>query len=174
MQSPLCVRCIPPLNSSQPLIFDRPVIAPPLSSIPKSLGLALEKQHADEVEYAKLVEDNVPVAPVYSGLDGGMNTVFLARFPGKIIPLAIVLPPTGFGLPQLPPVPWADNDGPSASKFFGALFESKPASQMQVVSTNSTTEDRGGDSATTGSTATPTTRPTPQIEDRRHCEAEAQ
>jgi hypothetical protein len=27
-----------------------------------------------------------------SGLDGGMNKVFLARFPGKVIPLAKVLP----------------------------------------------------------------------------------
>src|SRR6202042_1527729 len=123
-----------PLNSSRPLVFDPTDGKCPVFVVnPKIARLALEKQHADEVEYAKLVEDNVPVAPVYSGLDGGMNTVFLARFPGKIIPLAIVLPPTGFGLPQLPPVPWADNDGSLASKFFGDLFESKPASQMQVV-----------------------------------------
>jgi murein L,D-transpeptidase YafK len=153
-----------PLNSSQPLIFDPTGNCPAFVVNPKIAGLALEKQHADEVEYAKLVEDNVPVAPVYSGLDGGMNTVFLARFPGKIIPLAIVLPPTGFGLPQLPPVPWADNDGSLASNFFGALFESKPASQMQVASTDPTTQDRGADSATTRSTAMPTTKPTPQIE----------
>jgi murein L,D-transpeptidase YafK len=154
-----------PLNSSRRLVFDPTDGKCPVFVVnPKIARLALEKQHADEVEYAKLVEDDVPVAPVYSGLDGGMNTVFLARFPGKIIPLAIVLPPTGFGLPQLPPVPWADNDGSLASKFFGDLFESKPASQMQVVSADSTTDDRGGDSATTGSTAKPTTRPTPQIE----------
>jgi murein L,D-transpeptidase YafK len=148
-----------PLNSSQPLVFDPTGKCPAFVVNPKIARLALEKQHADEVEYAKLVEDNVPVSPVYSGLDGGMNTVFLARFPGKIIPLAIVLPPTAFGLLQLPPIPWTDNDGSLASKFFGALFESKPASQMQVAST-----DRGADSATTGSNAALTTKPTPQIE----------
>ena len=153
-----------PLNSSQPLVFDPTGKCPAFVVNPKIARLALEKQHADEAEYAKLVENNVPVAPVYSGLDGGMNTVFLARFPGKIIPLAIVLPPTGIGLPQLPPVPWADNDGPSASKVFGALFELKRASQMQVASTNSTTQDGSADSATTGSTATPTTKPAPQQE----------
>jgi len=117
---------------------------------PKIARLASEKQHADEVEYAQLVQENVSVAPIYSGLDGGMNKVFLAQFPGRIIPLAIVLL-NGSQLPQLPPVPWADNDGSLASKFFGALFESKAASQAQVVSTDSATQERGADSATTGS-----------------------
>ena len=42
-----------------------------------------------------MVKDEVPVAPAYSGLDGGMNKVFLARYPDRIIPLARVLPPTG-------------------------------------------------------------------------------
>jgi len=70
-----------------------------------------------------------------------MNKVFLARFPGKIIPLAIVLPPTGPELPQLPPVPWADNDGALTSKFFGALIESRPASQAKVASNHSATNE---------------------------------
>jgi len=110
---------------------------------------------ADEVQYAQLVKANVSVAPIHSGLDGGMNKVFLARFPGRIISLAMVLP-NGSQLPQLPPVPWADNDGSLANKFFGALFESKPASQTLVASTNSTTPERGANSA-----ATTTTKPAP-------------
>jgi hypothetical protein len=108
-----------------------------------------------------LVKDNVSVAPIYSGLDGGMNKVFLARLPGRIIPLAMVLPTGDIDLPQLPPVPWADNDGSWANKFFGALFGSKPASPRQVASTGSATPERGANSATAGSTAASTTEPAP-------------
>jgi hypothetical protein len=50
-----------------------------------------------------------------------MNKVFLARFPGTVIPLAKVLPYAS-QLPQLPPIPWVDNDGSLASKLFGTLF----------------------------------------------------
>jgi len=139
-----------PPNSSKLLVFDPTGECPAFVINPKIARLASEKQHADEVEYAQLVQENVSVAPIYSGLDGGMNKVFLAQFPGRIIPLAIVLL-NGSQLPQLPPVPWADNDGSLASKFFGALFESKAASQAQVVSTDSATQERGADSATTGS-----------------------
>jgi hypothetical protein len=66
---------------------------PHLCRRPKIALLALKKQHADEVEYAQLVKDNVAVAPIYSDLDGGMNKVFLAQFPGSIIPLERVLRP---------------------------------------------------------------------------------
>jgi len=114
-------------NSSKPLVFDPTGKCPAFVVNPKIARRALEKQHADELEYAQFVAENVSVAPIYSGLDGGMNTVFLARFPGRIIPLAMVLP-NGSQLPQLPPVPWADNDSSLTSKFFGGLFGSKPAS----------------------------------------------
>jgi murein L,D-transpeptidase YafK len=125
-----------PPDSSKPLVFDPAGNCPTFVVNPKIARPALEKQHADELEYAQLVKDDVPVAPIYSGLDGGMNQVFLARLPGRIIPLAIVLPLTGaLDLPQLPPVPWAENNGSLASKFFGALFESKPASPKPVSAT---------------------------------------
>jgi murein L,D-transpeptidase YafK len=123
-------------NSSKPLVFDPTAKCPAFVVNPKIARRALEKQHADDLEYAQLVAENVSVAPIYSGLDGGMNKVFLARFPGRIIPLAMVLT-NGSQLPQLPPVPWADNDGSLPSRFFGALIKS--ASQAQVASTDSTT-----------------------------------
>ncbi len=131
-----------PPNSSQPLMFDPTGKCPAFVVNPKIARPALEKQHADEVEYEQLAKENLSVAPIYSGLDGGMNKALLARFPGRIIPLAMVLT-NGSQLPQLPPVPWADNDGSLANKFFGALFESKPASQTQVASTNSAMPERG-------------------------------
>jgi murein L,D-transpeptidase YafK len=113
-----------PSNSSKPLAFDATGECPAFVVNPKIARPALEKQHADEVEYAQLVKDNVPVAPIYSGLDGGMNKVFLAQFPGRIIPLALVLPTGNLDLPQMPGVPWAGNDGSLTSKFFGVLSES--------------------------------------------------
>ena len=139
----------PPPNSSQPLAFDPNAQCPAFVIKPKIARAALQKQRADEVEYAQLVKANVPVAPIHSGLDGGMNTVFHTRFPGMIVPLARVLPPgSGIRLPQLPPVPWTDNDAAFVSKFFGA-------------STVSTALGRGADSAIAASIAMPITMPPP-------------
>ncbi|MGA7454232.1 MAG: murein L,D-transpeptidase family protein [Rhodoplanes sp.] len=111
----------PPPNSPNPLVFDPTGKCPAFVVNPKIARPALEKQRTDEAEYAQLVKDNVSAAPIYSGLDGGMNKVFLARFPGRVIPLAKVLPYAS-QLPQLPPIPWVDNDGSLASKWFGTLF----------------------------------------------------
>ena len=73
-----------------------------------------------EREYARLIENDVPAAPIYSGLDGGMNEAFLARYPGRVT-LAKVMPYAS-RLPELPPVPWVDDDGSLTSKMFGTLF----------------------------------------------------
>ena len=117
---------------------------------------AREKQRADEVQYAQWVTANVSVAPIHSGLDGGMNRVFLAQVGGSIPPARV--PPSG-SRPLQPP----DNNGSLASKLFG-LFGWKPASQTQVASADSATQERGADSATTGSTATPKAKLASQIE----------
>jgi murein L,D-transpeptidase YafK len=96
----------PPANSTNPIVFDPVGPCPPFVVNPENDPAALAKQRADEVEYAQLVKDNEPVAPIYSGLDGGMNKVFLARFPGKIVSLALLLPPgSGYELPQMQPSP---------------------------------------------------------------------
>jgi murein L,D-transpeptidase YafK len=110
-------------NSPNPLVFNPTGKCPAFVVNPKIALRALEKQRTDEVEYAQLLKDNVPAAPIYSGLDGGMNKVFLARFPGRVT-LAKVLPYASY-LPQLPPIPWVDNDGSLTSIWFGTLF-SKP------------------------------------------------
>jgi len=146
-------------NSSKPGVFDPTGKCPAFVVNPKIARRVLDKERADQVEYTKLVEDNVPVAPIYSGLDGGMNQVFLARLPGRIIPLAMVLPTGTLDLPQMPPTPWADNAGSVANRFFGALVESKLSSQTQLASTAATTQER--DASSNGSTVTPTTKSAP-------------
>ncbi len=150
-----------PPKSSKPLVFDPTGPCPAFVVSPEIARPVQEKQQADEAEYAQLVKDNVSVAPIYSGLDGGMNKVFLTRFPGRIIPLAVVLPPTGSQLPQMPPIPWTNDDGPLASQFFGSLFVSKTASPTEVTSAASTTQDRSAESAITGATITPAPKPAP-------------
>jgi murein L,D-transpeptidase YafK len=107
----------PPANSPHPLVFNGNEKCPPFVINPEIARRALEKQRADERAYAKLVEDNLPAAPIYSGLDGGMNKAFQARFPGRVT-LAKVMPYASY-LPQLPPIPWIDNDGSLTSKWFG-------------------------------------------------------
>ena len=110
----------PPPNSSNPLVFNPAGKCPAIVVNPKIARQALEKQRADELEYAQLLKDEVPAAPIYSGLDGGMNEVFLARFPGRVT-LSQVMPYASH-LPQLPPIRWVDKDGSLTSKLFGTLF----------------------------------------------------
>jgi hypothetical protein len=50
-----------------------------------------------------------------------MNGVFLAQFPGRVT-LAKVMPYASH-LPQLPPIPWVDDDGSVTSKWFATCFE---------------------------------------------------
>ncbi len=111
----------PSPNSPNPLVFNPIRACPAFVVNPKIARSALVKQRADEVEYAQLVEDNLSVAPIYTGLDGGMNKAFVARFPGKVISFARAFPPAS-QLPQLPPALWVDNDGSLASKLFGTSF----------------------------------------------------
>src|SRR5262249_50102097 len=73
-----------PPNSRKPLAFNPTDKCPAFVVNPKIARRALEKQRADELEYAQLLEDNVPAAPIYSELDGGMNKVFLARFSDRL------------------------------------------------------------------------------------------
>jgi murein L,D-transpeptidase YafK len=111
----------PPPNSPTPLVFVPTDKCPAFVVNPKIARRALEKQRADELEYARLLRDDVPVAPVYSGLDGGMNKVFLAQYPGRVS-WARVFPYASW-LPHLPPLPWADNDGSLTGKWFGRLYK---------------------------------------------------
>jgi murein L,D-transpeptidase YafK len=89
-----------PPNSRKPLEFKPTAKCPAFVVNPKIARQALEKQRADELEYAQLLEDNVPAAPIESELDGGMNKVFLARFPDRVTP-SNKPPPASHLLPLL-------------------------------------------------------------------------
>jgi hypothetical protein len=73
-----------PPNARKPLVFNPTGKCPAFVVDPRIAGPALEKQRGDEFEYARLLEDNAPAAPIYSELDGGMNEAFLARFPDRV------------------------------------------------------------------------------------------
>ena len=73
-----------PLNSSKPLVFKPTDKCPTFVVDSKIAQRALEKQRADELEHARLFEDNVPAAPIYSEMDGGMNEVFRAQFADRV------------------------------------------------------------------------------------------
>ncbi len=106
----------PPPGSPNPLVFNPTEKCPPFVVNPKIARQALEKKRADDLEYAKLLQDNVPAAPIYSGWDGGMNKTFLAQYPGRIT-LARVMPYASY-IPELPPIPWVDNNGSLPGKWF--------------------------------------------------------
>ena len=109
-----------PASSRSPLVFNPTGKCPAFVVNPKIAQRALEKQRVDELEYARLLEYNVPAAPIYSGLDGGMNKAFLARFPGRVT-LSKIMPYASY-MPELSPLPWVDSNGSLTSKFFGVLF----------------------------------------------------
>jgi hypothetical protein len=110
----------PPPNSPNPLVFNATEKCPPNVVNPDVALKALEKRRADERAIARLVEENVPAAPIYTGLDGGMHKAFLARFPYRVT-LAKVMPYASY-LPTLPPVPWVDADGSVTGRWFGSWF----------------------------------------------------
>ena len=144
-----------PPNGSKPIAFDPTGKCPAFVVNPQIARAALEKQHADDIQYAHLVTANSPVAPIHSGLDGGMNRVFLAQVGGSIPPARV--PPSKS---QPPPPP--DNNGSFASRLFG-LFGWKSAPGTQVASADPTTLERGGHSAVTGSTLAPKAKLAPQV-----------
>jgi murein L,D-transpeptidase YafK len=110
----------PLANSPTSPVFNPTGKCPAFAVNPKIAGAAQEKQRTDELEYAQLLKDNVPAAPMYSGLDGGMNKAFLEQYPGRIM-LSVILPYASY-TPQLPPISWTDKDGSVPSKWFGASF----------------------------------------------------
>jgi murein L,D-transpeptidase YafK len=138
----------PPANSTKPLTFSPTGPCPNFTVAPEIAGPALEKERNDQAQYAQLVRSNVTVAPIRTGLDGGMNRVFLAQVGGSLPPAR----KPGSLPPQPAPVFAIDNGAaePSlSSRMFGGLFGSKPAAEpTQVAASDAASQERG---ETTGS-----------------------
>jgi hypothetical protein len=134
----------PPPNSTKPLAFNPTGRCPAFVVAAEIAGPALEKEHNDEVQYAQLVKADVPVAPIRTGLDGGMNRVFLAQVGGNIPPART----PGSLPPQPPPAVTVDSGGAQptfANRLLGGLFGSKPAAApTQVAATDTASQERGG------------------------------
>jgi murein L,D-transpeptidase YafK len=140
---------VAPPNSKKPLVFNPTGHCPAFVVAPEIAGPALEKEHNDEAKYAELVKANVWTAPIRTGLDGGMNRVFLSQVGGNIPPARVVAPEPGMP-EQPPPVETAADGSPSlASRLFG-LFGSKAAAEPTQVATttNSATQEHASQHAT--------------------------
>jgi murein L,D-transpeptidase YafK len=110
-------------SGSKPLAFESNAKCPAFIVNAHIARAALEKQHADEVQYDLLVKANTPVEPIRSGVDGGMNRVFLAQVGGRLPPARS----TGAqGTTQ------ADNNGSFTSRLLG-FFGWKSSSQIEVA-----------------------------------------
>jgi murein L,D-transpeptidase YafK len=139
------------------LVFNPTGRCPAFTVAPEIAGPTLEKEHNDEIQYAQLVKANVWVAPITTGLDGGMNRVFLSQVSGGIPPAKVVPP-------QPAPVATVDSGGqPSlASRLFG-LFGAKPAAQStQVAATESGAQERGAEASGAAATSQKA-KPAPHI-----------
>ena len=130
----------------------------PAYRVPEEIASAVrDKQHRDDVQTANLINRGAPVAASRTGVDGGMNKVFLAVLrkksdfvdsDGRIA--AFNPPPKAPGtIPAHvnPPrdVP-ADTGGSTGSIFSLASFESKPApapEKVQVASATPTQSSGG-------------------------------
>ena len=75
-----------PPKSSTPIVFDPTGTCPAFVVNPEIARPVRQKERVDEAQYEQLVKANVPVAPIHSGLDGGMNRVFLAQIGGSMPP----------------------------------------------------------------------------------------
>lgn len=103
-----------------PLVFNASEKCPAFVVDPETAQRAQEKARADERAIARLVGENVPAAPIYTGFDGGMHKAFVARYPGRVT-FAMVMPYAS-RLPRMPPVPWVDGDGSVPGRWFGVTF----------------------------------------------------
>jgi murein L,D-transpeptidase YafK len=80
----------PPANASPARALNfNPTGRCPAFEVPQELAQAVaEKQKADDVKVAELITRGTPVAPVKTGMDGGMHPAFQAKYKTSLVRLA--------------------------------------------------------------------------------------
>ena len=129
-----------PANSSKPLVFNPTGPCPKFEVDPAIAGPAMDKQRNDEYQIAQLTKADVPVAPLTTGTDGGMNRVFVAKLDNPTYTYDnsghLHVPPLQQGRlpPAISPPPGSESDttaaitappakdGNGVSNLFGGLF----------------------------------------------------
>ena len=142
----------PPAGSTKALVFTPTGRCPVYEVNPAIAGLAQQKEQNDDYQYAQLVRQDVPVAPLVTNTDGGMNRVFLAKLdtaaytydndghlhvpplqPGRLPPA--ISPPRGSETETSPAIAAAPGQE-SPGSIFSGLFSSHGASESTQVATS--------------------------------------
>ena len=148
---------VPPGNSTRPLVFNPTGRCPRYEVDPAIASAVQAKQQRDNSEFTELVKENVPVAALDTGTDGGMNRVFIAKLddqsytyddnghihvpplqPGRLPPA--ISPPRGSETDMTaaiaePPQKVGSSLG---SNVFGGLFTSKASAEPAAVASTDT------------------------------------
>jgi murein L,D-transpeptidase YafK len=144
----------PPTGSKRPLVFNPTGRCPQYQVDPTIASAVAARQQKESYEFAELVKDNVPVAPLSTDTDGGMNRVFASKLdnetytydnnghihvppqqPGRLPPA--LSPPAGSesdmtaAIAQPPPPP-----GSQLSNVFGSMFSSRAAAEPATVASS--------------------------------------
>jgi murein L,D-transpeptidase YafK len=148
-----------PAGSTKPLTFSPTGRCPVYETNPDIAAQATAKQQNDDYQLARLVKDNVPVAPPMSGTnDGGMNRVFMAKLDNPTYTYDneghLHVPPLQAGrLPpqvsvQATPTVAADGvtpaGGSSVGGFFGSLFAKNSPPQPAPVEASAQPQQHSG------------------------------
>jgi murein L,D-transpeptidase YafK len=144
----------PPDGSTKPLVFNPTGRCPKYQIDPTIASGVAAKQQKDESQFAELVRDNVPVAPLDTGTDGGMNRVFVAKLDDESYTYDnnghIHVPPQQVGRlpPALSPPPGSETDtspaiaaapqqpGTQLPNAFSNLFASSAAAAPAPAASN--------------------------------------
>jgi murein L,D-transpeptidase YafK len=138
---------VTPNGSNKPLVFNPTGRCPPYELDPTIADAVKAKEQKDNLEFAELVKQNAPTAPLDTHTDGGMNRVFISKLdtatytyddkghlhvpplqPGQLPP--VISPPRGSESDMRaavaePPVRAEDPLGSA----FGGLFSSQASAE---------------------------------------------